>query len=164
MAAVPAALLVAAVSRRWAAWLALALLSFSWGSFSNVRHASDLAFVLLSLVAVAWIAALAVPRRAQVAALGAAVAFVIAVGFVRVLPGVRQADPDPPFPAAVTAADAPATANWAFYLRSYPSLDVPSPRDETAKLAAWLAIVLLAIVAGTQIDGEQTADGERRAA
>jgi hypothetical protein len=164
MAAVPAALLAASVSRRAAAWLALALLSFSWGSFSNVRHASDLAFVLLSLVAVAWIAALAVPRRAQVAALGAAVAFVVAVGFVRVLPTVRDADPDPPFPAAVTAAAAPATANWAFYLRSSPSLDVPSLRDEAAKIPAWIAIVLLALAAGTQLDGEQKANAERRAA
>jgi len=155
VAALPAALLLAAAARRarWAAWTAVALLSVSWFSFSAPAHALDAAAFAVGLGAVVTAAVLASSGRAPLvrAAAGACAACAVlamALGF-RQLPG-PAAPSDVVLPAAVTAASAQASANWAAYLRGTPELSVPSPRKELEKVPSWLAIVLLAFAAGAQ--------------
>lgn len=149
LAAIPAALALAALSRaaRPLAWVALGLLGFSWLSFADGRHASDLAIIGLSLGVAAWIGVLAAPeRRRVVTALAAACVFVVAVFAVRALPGPRTVASDAAFPRSVSVASASASANWAAYLRAAPTLSVPSPRSELGKAPSWLALILLAVV------------------
>ena len=151
-AALPAALLFFSKAKpgSYVPWVATSLLIFPWFSYSGGGHFEGTATRATGLVAIAWLAAIALssrtPRARLLGVAGAAFAFVTLLFiFAHARPPMvlsQAAMPD-----SMLAPNATASANWGAYLRATPALSTASYGRQLEKLPFWLGTLLLLLVA-----------------
>lgn len=150
-AALPAALLLFAKTKptRFAPWVVASLLTFPWFSYSSGGHSIGTATRLLGMLAIAWLAAIALSTRTVAVRLGGVcAAMFLFVALLFVLAHVAKPGPPGqlPLPASVEAGSVIASANWGAYLRATPALSARSIGRELGKVPFWFGIVLMLVV------------------